>query len=108
MTTAIYCWALAAFLFISALAPTQTDRVMNRPASVRSIGALLLLLAIPCLVWCGWFFWTLFAGLTLSGIWRLVFPHSSIRAQKNTYPRWVHGCLLIGGPVLIWALKPSS
>jgi hypothetical protein len=50
MTTAIYCWALAAFLFISALAPTQTDRVMNRPASVRSIGALLLLLAIPCLV----------------------------------------------------------
>ena len=67
---------------------------------VRAVGALLLVLAIPSLVWRGWYFWTLFAGLTASGLWRLCFPQSSIRAQRRSYPRWVHGCLLVGGAIL--------
>jgi hypothetical protein len=35
-----------------------------------------------------------------------VFPQSSIRAQQRSYPRWVHGCLLVGGAILVWALRP--
>ena len=31
-----------------------------------------------------------FAGLAVSGAWRLFFPGNSVRAQEKTYPRWVH------------------
>ncbi len=79
---------------------------MSRVVVVRTVGAVLLASAIPCLIWRGWYFWTLFAGLAASGVWRLVFPHSSIRAQQRSYPRWVHGCLLVGGAILVWALRP--
>jgi hypothetical protein len=70
------------------------------------VGAVLLALAIPCVFWGGWYFWTLLLALAASGIWRLCFPHHSIRAQRTLYPRWVHGLLLASGAVLVWALRP--
>jgi hypothetical protein len=110
MAETVYRGVVIGFLVVSGLAhifaPGQTERWMGRSPVVRAVGILLLILAIPCLVWRGWYFWTLFAGLSLSGIWRLCFPQSSIRAQRRSYPRWVHGCLLLGGGVLVWALRP--
>lgn len=110
MAVTIYLWSVVALLAVSGLwhlvAPGPTERWMGRTAAVRAIGAMLLLLSIPCLVWRGWYFWTLFAGLAVSGSWRLWFPQSSIRAQQQSYPRWMHGVLLTGGAVLVWALRP--
>jgi hypothetical protein len=110
MTQSIYTAIVAAFLLLSALChiflQPQMARWMSKPALVRLIGALLLLLSIPCLRWRGWYFWTLFAALAASGIWRLFFPRHSIRAQERAYPRWVHGCLLLAGALAVWALRP--
>ena len=79
---------------------------MSNRLTVRLIGALLLILAAPCLWWSGWFFKTLFALLAISGIWRLCFPENSIRTQQKSYPRWVHGLLMLCGAIAIWTLKP--
>jgi hypothetical protein len=106
----IVCWSIAGFLFLSGLlhlvVPQLIERWMNRTPIVRAIGAILILLSIPSLIWRGWYFWTLGIALALSGLWRACFPESSIRAQQKSYPRWVHGCLLIGGAILVWALQP--
>jgi hypothetical protein len=110
MAKNIYCWGVAAFLLLSGIwhiaAPRLTERWMSKPPVVRAVGIFLVLLAIPCLLGRGWYFWTLAAGLAVSGFWRACFPESSIRAQQRSYPRWVHGCLLIGGAILVWTLQP--
>jgi hypothetical protein len=101
----IYIAVLANFLLISGLchvvAPSSTDHWMSNNRTVRSMGAVLLVLAIPCVLWRGWYFWTLLLALAVSGIWRLCFPQNSIRAQQTLYPRHVHGLLLIGGAFFI-------
>jgi hypothetical protein len=106
----VYIGLVAALLLVSGVwhlvAPGLTERWMTRAAVVRAAGAALLVLAIPTLVWRGWYFRTLFVALVLSGAWRLCFPQSSIRAQQTLYPRWVHGCLLTGAAVAVWALRP--
>jgi hypothetical protein len=110
MTETVYVWVVVGLLLVPGLwhiaAPGLTERWMSNALVVRAVGALLSVLAIPSLVWRGWYFWTLFAGLTASGLWRLCFPQSSIRAQRRSYPRWVHGCLLVGAAILVWALRP--
>ena len=110
MSKTIYIAALASFLLVSGLchlaAPSSTERWMRNTSTVRSVGAVLLALAIPCVLWGGWYFWMLLLALAVSGIWRLCFPQSSIRAQRTLYPRRVHGLLLIGGALLVWALRP--
>jgi hypothetical protein len=110
MSRTIYIAVLASFLLVSGLchlaAPGSTDDWMRDTRTVRAVGAVLLLLAIPCIVWRGWYFWTLLPALAVSGIWRLCFPQNSIRAQRTLYPRRVHGVLLIGGALLVWALRP--
>jgi hypothetical protein len=107
MSRTIYLAVLASFLLVSGLchiaAPSATDRWLR---NTRTVGAVLLALAIPCLVWRGWYFWMLFLALAVSGIWRLGFPQSSIHAQRTLYPRRVHGLLLLGGGLLVWALRP--
>ena len=111
MLETVYLCGVVGLLFVSGLwhiaAPGLTERWMSNSQVVRVVGALLLALAVPCFVWRGWYFWTLFAALTASGLWRLCFPQSSIRAQRGSYPRWVHGCLLVGGAVLVWVLRPA-
>jgi hypothetical protein len=106
----IYIAVLAGFLLVSGLchmaAPSRTDQWLRNTRTVRSVGALLLALAIPCILWGGWYFRVLLLALAASGVWRLGFPQSSIRAQRTLYPRRVHGILLIGGALLVWALRP--
>jgi len=110
MLRTIYVDGVAAFLLASALAhffaPAQTSLWLGKPRVVRGVGALLLISAVPCVGWGGWYFWALFAGLAFSGAWRFFFPRHSIRAQEKSYPRWAHGCLLLGGCVLVLALQP--
>jgi hypothetical protein len=105
-----YADSIAAFLLLSALLhiflQRQISYWLTKPSVVRVIGACLLLLSLPCLRWRGWYFWTLFAGLALSGGWRFFFPQHSISAQERTYPRWVHGCLMLAAAIAVWALRP--
>jgi hypothetical protein len=83
-----------------------TDRVLSRTGVVRGVGLCLLLLAVPCFLWRGWYFLMLGSLLAISGAWRLLTPENSIKLQKITYPRWVHGLLLLGGAGLVFALQP--
>jgi hypothetical protein len=110
MSESIYVYGVATFLLLSALChffwPSETQRWLSKLGVVRTAGGFLLLLAVPCLYWRGWYFWTLFGALIISGLWRLCFPRHSIRAQERSYPRWVHGCLLLGGSLAVWALRP--
>jgi hypothetical protein len=110
VTKTIYIAVVAGLLLASGLchlaAPNSTDHWLGNTRTVRSVGAVLLALAIPCVLWRGWYFSMLFLALAVSGIWRLCFPQNSIRAQRSLYPRRVHGILLIGGALLVWALGP--
>jgi hypothetical protein len=110
MGATVYVALVSSLLLASDLfhifAPGLTDRVMGQVFVVRLVGGLLLVLSIPCMFWRSWYWWALLAALGVSGVWRLFFPQSSIRAQQITYPRWVHGCLLLGGAILVWSLKP--
>jgi hypothetical protein len=110
MLASVYADSIAAFLLLSALChislPRQTKYWLTKPVVVRLVGALLLLLSLPCLVWRGSYFWILFAGLAISGLWRFLFPQHSISAQERSYPRWVHGCLMLAASIAVWALRP--
>jgi len=63
MAETAYFWSVVGLLLASGLchiaAPRLTERWMSRVPMVRAVGGLLLVLAIPCLVWRGWYFWTL-------------------------------------------------
>jgi hypothetical protein len=108
----VFVNALAGFLLAGGVAhillPKQTNEALNRPATVRMIGGLLFLVAVPCFLWRGGYFLLLGILLAVSGAWRLFFPASSIRAQAGTYPRWVHGCLLLLGGFGVWGLSRIS
>ena len=110
MTKSVYINIITTFLLLSGLCQifmqSQTGRWMSKPNLVRLVGGCLLLISVPCLWWRGWYFGVLFGALVLSGIWRLCFPEHSIHSQERSYPRWVHGCLLLGGAVAVWALRP--
>ena len=110
MLAPVYADSIAAFLLLSGLFHIFLQRQVNywltKPGVVRIIGACLLLSSLPCLWRRGWYFWTLFAGLAVSGAWRCFFPHHSIRAQERTYPRWVHGCLMLAAALAVWGLHP--
>jgi hypothetical protein len=108
--TADFANFVAVLLLIFAIAhiffSKTTDAWMSKPGVVRVVGALLLALALIFLFGRGWFYWTLAAALAVSGVWRLCFPRHSIRTQQSSYPRWVHGCLLLGAAILVWVLRP--
>jgi hypothetical protein len=110
MLESIYADSIAAFLLLSALFHIFLERQVNhwlaKPGVVRFIGACLLLFSLPCLRWRGLYFWTLFAGLAVSGTWRFFAPQHSNRAQERSYPRWVHGCLMLAAAIAVWALRP--
>ena len=97
----VFADSIAGLLLISAywhifLRPGQTERWLSARSTVRFVGGLLLLLAVSCLWWNGWFFKdALSVSLAVSGLWRFCFPDHSIRAQRAMYSRWVHGCLLL-------------
>ena len=105
----LYLASVVGLLLLSGVwhitAPELTEHWVSRASGIRILGALLLELSIPCLAWGGWYYWILFAGLTVSGFLRLCFPQGSLRALRQNYPFWVQGCLLVEGATLVWALR---
>jgi hypothetical protein len=81
-----------------------TERLFREVKNVRRVGAGLLVLALPCFVWKGWYFWTLGGLLALSGALRLFAPQWNVRLQERAYPRWVHGWVMVTGGVLTGAV----
>ena len=73
------------------VAGPTTDRVFASATNVRRVGAALFLLVLPCLLFRGWYFWTLGVLLAGHGGFRLFAAELNIRMQKGAYPRWVHG-----------------
>jgi hypothetical protein len=110
MFKTIYLVTVVGVLFVSGVwhlaAPELTERWLSRERGIRILGALLLELSIPCLAWGGWYYWMLFAGLTVSGFLRLCFPRASFHSLRSSYPIWIQGCLLVEGATLVWALRP--
>jgi hypothetical protein len=105
MYVALVALGLLVSALLHLLRGAQTDRMMRQPRNVRLVGALLLAVALPCVAWRGWYFTTLGALLGVSGALRLLAPQLNIRLQTRTYPRWVHGVLLLTGAVLTWFLR---
>jgi hypothetical protein len=89
-------------LLLSGLAhlffPAETEKHMSRSRNVRVIGAILLALILPAIVWGFYILAVLFA---IFGVPRLFWPDPSIRLQQ-LYPRRVHGVLLMMGAAGLW------
>lgn len=79
--------------------PNETEKYMSRPANVRLAGGTLLALVVPATLWG---FHVLAVLFVIFGLPRLVAPRHSIRLQQRSYPRRVHGVLLVMGAVGLW------
>ena len=79
--------------------PAETERRMSCSRNVRLVGAVLLALILPALVWGFDLLAVLFA---IFGLPRLFAPDRSIRLQQRLYPRRVHGVLLMMGAAGLW------
>jgi len=79
--------------------PGETEKHMTCPRNVRIVGGILLALVLPATVWG---FYVLAVLLVIFGVPRLFAPGHSIRLQQRSYPRRVHGALLVMGAVGLW------
>jgi hypothetical protein len=82
----------------------QTERLFAQPRLVRPVGALLLALAVPCVLWRGVYFDVMAVVFGASGVMRLFTPSWNIRLQKGLYPRRVHGWIMLTGGAVSWLL----
>ncbi len=100
-----YCAGLSAVGVWHIAAGETTERLFHEPARVRLVGAALLVMALPCLLWRNQIYFDVMAAvLAASGGMRLVTPRWNIRLQKGLYPRWVHGWIMLTGGVVSWLL----
>jgi len=79
--------------------PGETEKHMSCPRNVRIVGGILLALVLPATVWG---FYVLAVLFVIFGLPRLFAPERSIRLQQRSYPRRVHGALLVMGAVGLW------
>ena len=79
--------------------PSETEKHMSCPRNVRIVGGILLALVLPATVWG---FYVLAVLFVIFGLPRLFAPGHSIRLQQRSYPRRVHGVLLMMGAVGLW------
>jgi hypothetical protein len=79
--------------------PDETEKRMSRCRNVRIVGAILLALVLPAVVWG---FYILAVLLALFGLPRLFAPGRSIRLQQRLYSRRVHGVLLMMAAAGLW------
>jgi hypothetical protein len=82
--------------------PEETEKHMSYPRNVRIVGAILLGLVLPATV-LG--FYVLAILFVIFGLPRLFAPGRSIRLQQLSYPRRVHGVLLVMGAVGLWIIS---
>ena len=71
---------------------------MSSSMNVRIVGAILLALILPAIVWS---FYVLAVSFAIFGLPRLFTPERSIRLQR-LYHRRVHGVLLLMGAASLW------
>ena len=79
--------------------PSETEKRMACARNVRIVGAILLALVLPA---AAWGFYVLAVLFVIFGLPRLFAPERSIRLQQRSYPRRVHGALLVMGAVGLW------
>ena len=79
--------------------PRETEKHMSCPRNVRIVGGILLALVLPATVWG---FYVLAVLFMIFGLPRLFAPERTIRLQQRSYPRRVHGALLVMGAVGLW------
>ena len=82
--------------------PDETEKYMSRPGNVRIVGAILLALVLPATLWG---FYVVAVLFVIFGLPRLLAPRQSIRLQQRSYPRRVHGVLLMIGAVGLWIVS---
>src|SRR5260370_1038098 len=82
--------------------PGETEKHMGCPRNVRIVGAILLALVLPAAVWG---FYVLAVLFVIFGLPRLFAPRGSIRLQQRSYPRRVHGVLLMMVAVGLWIVS---
>ena len=82
--------------------PSETEKHMSCPRNVRIVGGILLALVLPATVWG---FYVLAVLFVTFGLPRLFAPKRSIRLQQRSYPRRVHGVLLVMGAVGLWIVS---
>ena len=75
---------------------------MSCPGNVRIVGAILLALVLPATVWG---FYVLAVLFVIFGLPRLFVPERSVRLQQRSYPRRVHGVLLVMGAAGLWIVS---
>ena len=85
--------------FLHLFLPGETEKHMSCPRNVRIVGAILLALVLPATVWG---FYVLAVLFVIFGLPRLFAPGHSICLQQRSYPRRVHGVLLMMGAVGLW------
>lgn len=96
----LVCLGLLLSGAVHLLFPEDTEKRMSRPTNVRLVGAALLALSLPAVIW-GFYF--LAVLLAIFGLPRLCTPDRSIRLQQRLYSRRVHGVLLLTGAAGLWA-----
>jgi len=82
--------------------PSETGRRMSCAKNVRIVGAILFALVLPA---AAWGFYVLAVLFVIFGLPRLLAPGRSIRLQQRSYPRRVHGVLLVMGAVGLWIVS---
>ena len=82
--------------------PGEAEKHMSCLRNVRIVGAMLLALVLPATVWG---FYVLAVLFVIFGLPRLLEPGHSIRLQQRSYPRRVHGVLLMIGAVGLWIVS---
>jgi hypothetical protein len=82
--------------------PGETEKHMSCPRNVRVVGGILLALVLPATIWG---FYVLAVLFVIFGLPRLFAPGRSIRLQQRSYPRRVHGVLLMMGAVGLWIVS---
>ena len=85
--------------FLHLFLPGETEKHMSCPRNVRIVGGILLALVLPAAVWG---FYVLAVLFMIFGLPRLFAPERTIRLQQRSYPRRVHGALLVMGAVGLW------
>ncbi|HEX4628535.1 MAG TPA: hypothetical protein VH137_07075, partial [Gemmatimonadales bacterium] len=88
----LVCLGLVLSGLVHLVFPDATEQRMSRSRNVRAVGAILVALILPALMWG---FPALAVLFALFGLPRLLVPDRSIRLQQRLYPRRVHGVLLL-------------
>lgn len=108
-TSALYIVFAAVFLFGSAAyhffaAAEYIERVLGKGKNIRIIGLFLLLFGMVGFLVKDKGTQIVAFVLFLSGAWRLFLPRSSIAFQQKSYPRWVHGIIIMTVGILFLLL----